>query len=65
MVDFIDFHIWPVFNLADSAIVIGAVVVILAGMRKEREELEKADREEGEEEGIHHGEGGPPGQVPG
>ena len=25
--DFIDFHVWPVFNLADSAIVIGAVML--------------------------------------
>ena len=25
VVDFVDFHIWPVFNLADSAIVVGAV----------------------------------------
>jgi signal peptidase II len=25
--DFIDFHVWPVFNLADSAIVIGAVIL--------------------------------------
>jgi len=33
VVDFIDFHVWPVFNVADSAIVIGAVIVILAGAR--------------------------------
>jgi signal peptidase II len=25
--DFIDFHVWPVFNLADTAIVIGAVIL--------------------------------------
>ncbi len=30
VVDFIDFRIWPVFNLADSAIVIGAVLLLLA-----------------------------------
>ncbi|ADL07776.1 signal peptidase II [Thermosediminibacter oceani] len=28
VVDFIDFRIWPVFNLADSAIVIGEVVLV-------------------------------------
>jgi signal peptidase II len=36
VVDFIDFHIWPVFNLADSAIVIGAAIVILSGFRRTR-----------------------------
>jgi signal peptidase II len=36
VVDFIDFQIWPVFNLADSAIVIGAAVVILSGLRRTR-----------------------------
>ena len=28
--DFVDFRIWPVFNLADSAIVVGAIVLALA-----------------------------------
>ena len=35
VVDFIDFRMWPVFNLADSAIVIGALMMVLAGMRRE------------------------------
>jgi signal peptidase II len=30
VVDFIDLQIWPVFNLADSAIVVGAVLLALA-----------------------------------
>lgn len=34
VVDFIDFRVWPVFNLADPAIVIGAAIVVLAGARR-------------------------------
>ncbi|MBI2238155.1 MAG: signal peptidase II, partial [Actinobacteria bacterium] len=33
VVDFIDLHVWPVFNLADSAIVVGALLLLLAGAR--------------------------------
>jgi signal peptidase II len=33
VVDFIDLHVWPVFNLADSAIVIGVCLVLLLGAR--------------------------------
>jgi signal peptidase II len=36
VVDFIDFHWWPVFNLADSAVVIGAVLLLIASFRNER-----------------------------
>jgi signal peptidase II len=32
--DFVDFHIWPVFNAADAAIVIGAALVVLASFRQ-------------------------------
>jgi signal peptidase II len=35
VVDFVDFHVWPVFNLADSAIVVGALVILVAGLRRE------------------------------
>jgi signal peptidase II len=33
--DFIDLHVWPVFNLADSAIVVGAIVLAVSGWARE------------------------------
>lgn len=45
VVDFIDLQVWPVFNLADSAIVIGAVLLVLVGVVRER----RAGRGEEEE----------------
>ncbi len=33
--DFIDFHFWPVFNIADSAILIGIVLAIILLIRNE------------------------------
>lgn len=40
VVDFLDFYIpgwhWPAFNGADSAITVGAVLLILAGFRNEK-----------------------------
>jgi signal peptidase II len=36
--DFIDLHVWPVFNLADSAIVVGAVVLAASGWARERDD---------------------------
>ena len=32
VVDFIDLHVWPVFNLADSAIVIGALLLAVSSI---------------------------------
>jgi signal peptidase II len=37
VVDFLDFHVWPVFNVADMGIVIGAALVLLASARARRE----------------------------
>jgi signal peptidase II len=41
--DFIDFHVWPVFNLADSAIVLGAVVLAIATGRRKEPVPDRAD----------------------
>jgi signal peptidase II len=35
VVDFIDVHVWPVFNLADAAIVVGALLLALFAVRHE------------------------------
>lgn len=37
VVDFIDLGWWPVFNLADMAITLGAVALVVAGLRGGRE----------------------------
>ena len=37
VVDFVDFHIWPVFNLADSAIVLGAVLLAVSSFAGDRD----------------------------
>ena len=29
VIDFIDFRVWPVFNIADSAITIGAIIILI------------------------------------
>ena len=33
VVDFLDFRVWPVFNLADSAIVCGGLLAVLLSLR--------------------------------
>ena len=33
VVDFIDFRVWPVFNIADSAIVVGGLLAVLLSFR--------------------------------
>ena len=34
VVDFVDLHVWPVFNVADSAIVVGALLLGLWTLRR-------------------------------
>ncbi len=36
VVDFLDFKVWPVFNVADSAITVGAVILALCLLWKNR-----------------------------
>lgn len=42
VIDFIDWHYagwhWPAFNIADSAILVGAVLVVLSGLRARKPE---------------------------
>jgi signal peptidase II len=42
VVDFVDFHVWPVFNVADSAIVIGAVLLAVSSFATDREPSQDA-----------------------
>jgi signal peptidase II len=37
VIDFVDFGWWPVFNLADTALFCGAVLLVLTNLRAERE----------------------------
>jgi len=43
VVDFIDVHVWPVFNLADAAVVIGALLLVASSFRPAPEATETSD----------------------
>jgi signal peptidase II len=36
VIDFLDFRIWPVFNIADSAITIGAILLAYSVLKKQK-----------------------------
>ncbi|HHE36287.1 MAG TPA: signal peptidase II [Candidatus Woesearchaeota archaeon] len=46
VIDFIDFKFWPVFNLADSLMVIGVAWLIIIILRKDFKNLKEKEREE-------------------
>jgi len=48
VIDFLDFRVWPVFNLADTAIVIGAAILVLDVWLADRKESRKVDQGAGE-----------------
>lgn len=41
VIDFVDLHVWPVFNVADSAVVVGALLIAWRGLRDGRPEREE------------------------
>ena len=43
VVDFVDFQWWPVFNIADSAIVVGGLMMFWAGMKSTEYSAENTD----------------------
>lgn len=43
VVDFLDFRVWPVFNLADTAIVIGALLLVIDVWRADNENKKRMD----------------------
>lgn len=38
VIDFIDFRVWPTFNLADAAVVVGAALLAIASFRADQRE---------------------------
>lgn len=45
VVDFVDLQVWPVFNLADSAIVVGVGVLLILSFIAERRHLAETSKE--------------------
>jgi signal peptidase II len=45
VVDFIDLHLWPVFNIADVAIIGGVAVILIGMLKQERKRRQRYDVE--------------------
>jgi len=43
VIDFLDFRVWPIFNLADSAIVIGALLIMIDIWRGDKVKQQRVD----------------------
>ncbi len=50
VIDFLDFQVWPVFNVADSSIVCGAILLALLILREERQEQRGLESAKGTEQ---------------
>jgi signal peptidase II len=42
VIDFIDVKFWPIFNIADSAVVVGAILLVIESWRRDRQALRSA-----------------------
>jgi signal peptidase II len=49
VIDFIDLHVWPVFNVADSAIVCGVLLLAFLLLQEDRAESRRAKIADGSE----------------
>lgn len=49
VIDFLDFQVWPVFNLADASIVCGVILLAYLLLREERQESRKLESADGAE----------------
>jgi signal peptidase II len=47
VVDFIDVHVWPVFNIADSGVVVGAILLAWLSFREARRHDRARDADDG------------------
>jgi signal peptidase II len=44
VIDFIDFRVWPAFNVADSALTIGVLAFVIYQLRKEKKAKKKSKK---------------------